>query len=54
VVGRFYEKVTPSLGGRAPEVARQNQLYVKPAQPLPVGYGWKLVVGEGCRAPRRA
>ncbi|HYR57085.1 MAG TPA: MG2 domain-containing protein, partial [Chthoniobacteraceae bacterium] len=44
---RFYEKIAPSIGGRAPEVARQNQLYVKPAEPLGVGSDWKLVVAEG-------
>jgi uncharacterized protein YfaS (alpha-2-macroglobulin family) len=44
---RFSEKVTPSIGGRAPEVARQNQLYVRPAEALSVGEDWKLVVTEG-------
>ena len=44
---KFYEKVTPSLGGRAPEVERHNQLYVRPAEPLTVGDDWKLVVAEG-------
>ncbi len=44
---RFFEKITPSLGGRAPEVERQNQLYVKPASPLTIGEDWKLVIAEG-------
>ncbi|MGB8166302.1 MAG: MG2 domain-containing protein [Chthoniobacteraceae bacterium] len=44
---RFYEKITPSLGGRTPEVERHNQLYVKPAEPLTVGDDWKLVIAEG-------
>ncbi len=44
---RFFEKITSSIGKRAPEVARQNQLFVTPADPLSVGEDWKLIVAEG-------
>ena len=44
---RFFEKITPSIGGRAPEVARQNQLFVTPSEPLSVGEDWKLTIAEG-------
>src|SRR5262249_51861408 len=44
---RFYEKITPSLGGRVAEVARDNQLFVSPAEPLSPGDDWKLVAAEG-------
>ena len=44
---RFYDKTKPSLGARPAEVARNNQLYVTPVEPLSIGDDWKLVVAEG-------
>lgn len=44
---KFFEKANPSLGGRTGEVARNNQLYVKPVEPLGIGDDWKLVIAEG-------
>ncbi len=42
---------TPTPGITLPEdVSRDNQLFVEPRTPLPVGEGWRLVVAVGLKA----
>ncbi len=44
---RFYEKVEQTLGRPSADGARDNQLFVAPAEPLSVGEGWKLTIAAG-------
>ncbi|HEX8294975.1 MAG TPA: alpha-2-macroglobulin family protein [Chthoniobacteraceae bacterium] len=47
---RFGERATPAIGAAEPKTPRANQLFVRPTEPLAVGEGWKLVIGEGLPA----
>ena len=47
---RFHEKVAQTLGRVSLDGARDNQLYVTPAEPLDGGGGWKLVIAAGLPA----
>ncbi|MEA3210076.1 MAG: alpha-2-macroglobulin [Chthoniobacter sp.] len=47
---RFREKAIATLAETPTAAPRQNQLFVRPVEPLSVGEDWKLVLAEGAPA----